>query len=487
MNMIRRAAMTALVCLAAAPAFTAPSWAASPTVEQRVQGVTTGLRSAVEIKGAPPARRTLESQMAALHVPGVAIAVIRGGKIEWARGFGVTRQGGEPVTADTLFQAGSVSKPVAAMAALAVVQDGRLSLDTDVNKTLKSWTLPASPFTATTPVTLRALLSHTAGTTVHGFAGYAAGEPVPTLPQVLSGTAPANSAPVVVDQAVGSAYRYSGGGYSIAQQMMVDATGLTFPALVRDKVLAPIGMTRSTEDQPLDAARSAHAAWPHDTKGALVAGGPHTYPEMAAAGLWTTASDLARFTIDLARSANGERGHVLSPKTAREMLTPVKSDYGLGLSVQGATARKYFYHNGSNAGYKAVILAYPDTGDGVVVLTNGDQGYQLSEAIVRAVAVEYGWPDYHPIERPIVPMPPAEQAKFVGTYTIGEAGDFTIRRDGDRLVADIWTGVVDPLFPDTASSFFITAQDLRIVFSDPDHGALSLRDDRMAFTRKPAK
>lgn len=482
MTMIRSAVIFAIAC-----AIAAPSWAANPTVEQRVRGVTTGLRSAVEIRGAPPAKQSLQDRMAALHVPGVAIAVIKGGKIEWARGFGVTRQGGEPVTADTLFQAGSVSKPVAAMAALAVVEDGRLSLDTDVNKTLKSWTLPASPFTATTPVTLRALLSHTAGTTVHGFAGYAAGAPVPTLPQVLSGTAPANSAPVVVDQAVGSAYRYSGGGYSIAQQMMVDATGQTFPAIVRDKVFAPIGMTRSTEDQLLDAARSAHAAWPHDSAGAVVEGGPHTYPEMAAAGLWTTANDLAKFVIDLAKSANGESGHVLSPKTAREMLTPVKSDYGLGVSIQGATARKYFYHNGSNAGYKAVILAYPDTGDGVVVLTNGDQGYQLSEAIVRAVAVEYGWPDYHPIERPVVPLSAAEQAKFAGTFTLGGDDDFTIRRDGDRLVADIWKGVIDPLFPSSASSFFITAQDLTISFSDPDHGVLTLRDYKGAFTRKPTK
>lgn len=478
--MIRTAITLALAGALASPA-------GAQTVAQRIQAVTGGVPAAVEIQGAPPSRQSLEARMAALHVPGVAIAVIKGGKVEWSRGFGVTRQGGEPVTADTLFQAGSVSKPVAAMAALAVVQDGRLSLDTDVNKTLKSWRLPDSPLTATTPVTLRALLSHTAGTTVHGFAGYAAGEPVPTLPHVLSGAAPANSAPVVVDQAVGSAYRYSGGGYSIAQQMVVDATGQTFPEVVRDKVLAPIGMSRSTEDQPLDVARSAHAAWPHDSKGALVAGGPHTYPEMAAAGLWTTANDLAKFVIDLAKSANGESGHVLSPKAAREMLTPVKSGYGLGLSIQGATARKYFYHNGSNAGYKAVLLGYPETGDGVVVLTNGDQGYQLSEAIIRAVAVEYGWPDYHPIERPVVSLGATEQAKFAGTFTLGDAGDFTIRRDGDRLVADIWTGVVDPLFPDTPSSFFITAQDLRIVFSDPDHGVLSLRDDKMAFTRKPAK
>lgn len=477
--MIRTAITLALACAIAAPA-------GAQTVEQRVQRVTGGLRQAVEIEGAPPVKQSLESRMAALRVPGVAMAVIRSGKVEWSRGFGVTRRGGEAVTADTPFQAGSVSKPVAAMAALAMVEDGRLSLDTDVNETLKSWTLPANAFTAKAPVTLRALLSHTAGTTVHGFAGYAAGAPVPTLPQVLSGTSPANSAPVMVDQAVGSAYRYSGGGYSIAQQMMVDAAGRSFPAIVRTKILAPIGMTHSTEEQPLDAARLARAAWPHDSAGAEVEGGPRTYPEMAAAGLWTTANDLAKFVIDLAKASNGETGHVLSPKMAREMLTPVKSDYGLGLSVRGATARKYFYHNGSNAGYKAVILAYPDTGDGVVILTNGDQGFQLSEAIVRAVAVEYGWPDYHPAQRATVALPLADQMKFTGAFTIGAAGDFTIRRDGDRLVADIWKGVVDPLFPASASSFFITAQNLTISFRDPDHGTLALGDDKVDFTRKTA-
>ena len=190
-----------VLTLALAGALATP--AEAQTVAQRIQAVTGGIPAAVEIQGAPPSRQSLEARMAALHVPGVAMAVIKGGKVEWSRGFGFTRQGGEAVTADTLFQAGSVSKPVAAMAALALVEDGRLSLDTDVNKTLKSWTLPASPFPTTTPVTLRALLSHTAGTTVHGFAGYKAGAPVPTLPQVLSGAAPANSDPVVVDQAVG--------------------------------------------------------------------------------------------------------------------------------------------------------------------------------------------------------------------------------------------------------------------------------------------
>jgi CubicO group peptidase (beta-lactamase class C family) len=477
------AVLIAAACATALPAWSAP--ADSPAVERRIQGVVGGLLPAVSIKGQPPLKRTLADEMKALHVPGVSIAVIHGGKIEWARGFGVTREGGAPVTADTLFQAGSVSKPIAAVAALRLVQDGRLPLDTDVNATLKSWKLPASAFTATTPVTLRALLSHTAGTTVHGFAGYAAGESVPTLPQVLDGAKPANSPPVVVDKPVGSEYRYSGGGYSIAQQMMVDATGQTFPALVRAKVLGPMGMSRSTEDQPLDATRLAAVAWPHDGSGAAITGGPHTYPEMAAAGLWTTAGDLARFVIDMQQADQGRSGHVLTPETAHLMLTPVKDDYGLGLAIRGAGPEKYFYHNGSNAGYKAVMLGYRASGDGVVVMTNGDRGFQLGEEILRAVAAEYGWPDYRPVERVSIPVDIADQARFIGTFTIEGPGDFTIRRDGDRLVAEIWKDVIDPLIPASASSFFITSQDLRIAFSDADHGTLTLGDYKGAFTRKP--
>lgn len=476
--------LIATTCAVALPAWSRP--ADDPAVEQRVQSVVNGLLPAVSIKGQPPLKRTLADEMKALNVPGVSIAVVRGGKMEWARGFGVTRQGGSPVTADTLFQAGSVSKPIAAMAALRLVQDGRLSLDTNVNQTLKSWKLPANAFTTTTPVTLRALLSHTAGTTVHGFPGYAAGAQVPTLPQVLDGAKPTNTSPVVVDKPVGSEYRYSGGGYSIAQQMMIDATGQAFPDLVRARVFDPIGMSRSTEDQPLDAARRAAVAWPHDASGASIKGGPHTYPEMAAAGLWTTASDLARFIIDLRQAAQGKAGHTLSPRTARTMLTPVKNDYGLGLAIRGVGPEKYFFHNGSNAGYKAVMLGYLGSGDGVAVLSNGDQGLQLGDEIIRAVAAEYGWPDYHPVERATTPLAITDQEKFVGTFTIKGPGDFTIRRKGDRLIAEIWKGVDDPLLPDSANSFFITSKDLRLSFSDPDHGTLTLGDYKGEFERKTA-
>ena len=207
---------------------------------------------------------------------------------------------------------------------------------------------------------------------------------------------------------------------------------------------------------------------------------------MAAAGLWTSASDLAKFVLDLQRAAKGEPGHVLSAETARMAFTPIKSGYGLGFTVSGSPANRYFYHDGSNAGYKAVILGYLTSGDGVVVMTNGDQGYELGEEIIRAVAAEYDWPDYRPIERTLATVPLQEQSRFIGTFTIEGLGDFTISRSGDHLVAEIFKGVTSPLFPASDHEFFITAQDLRLLFassSDFDHGTIQLGDLKLPFQR----
>ncbi len=411
---------------------------------------------------------SLKSEMDALHVPGVVIAVIHHGKVEWIKGYGVTRAGGQPVTADTLFQAGSVSKPVAAMAALKLVQDGKLSLDRPVNAGLKTWTLPENDFTRTTPVTLRHLLSHTAGTTVHGFQGYAAGEAVPSLTQVLDGAKPANSDPIRVDQPVGQTYRYSGGGYTVMQSLLIDTTGKSFPEVVRNEVLQPLGMRRSTYEQPLPAARMAEIAWPHDEAGKLIAGGPHTYPEMAAAGLWTTAPDLAAYVIEIQDALKGQ-GRVLSQDTAKTMVTPVKGDWGLGLEIGGATKDIYVYHDGSNVGYKATLVGYPTRGDGAVILTNGDQGYQLGQEIVRAIATTYGWPDFQPIQRRQVALDMAQQTRFTGTFTIKDLGSFEIRQDGNHLVAEIRAGQVYALLPSSDHGFFMTAQDIVITFASADN------------------
>ena len=199
-------------------------------VEQRIQHVTSGLIGGIVLSGQEHATHTLADRMKELNVPGVSIAVIHEGKIEWARGFGVRTLGGTAVNAETMFQAGSISKPLAALAALRLVQNGKLSLDADVNTFLTSWKFPGDPIAGGKPVTLRELLTHTGGTTVHGFPGYASTEPVPTLVQVLNGEKPANTARIRSEQPPGKEWNYSGGGYTIMQQAVIDVAKSPFPS-----------------------------------------------------------------------------------------------------------------------------------------------------------------------------------------------------------------------------------------------------------------
>lgn len=353
---------------------------AAADLEQKIQRVENGLT---------PEKTSIGERLKHYKVPGASVAVIAGGALEWARGYGVTSaDGGKPVTADTLFQAASISKPVAAMVALRLVEQGRLSLDEDVNVKLRSWKVPENEFTKTEKVTLRRLLNHSAGLTVHGFRGYAADESVPSLIEVLDGKKPANSAAIRVDIAPGSKGRYSGGGYEVMQQLVIDVTGWPFPQVARELVLAPLGMSHSTYEQPLPPRYAATAATGHRPDGTAIKGGWHTYPEMAAAGLWTTPSDLAGVVLEVQKG-----GQVLQPTTVRAMLTKLAWDYGLGLGLGEKGGSKWFAHGGSNEGFRCTMFAYIERGQGAIVMTNGDGGSQLADEILRSIGVEYGWPN----------------------------------------------------------------------------------------------
>ena len=272
---------------------------------------------------ADPIDDTVAALMAKRKIHGLSLAVIQDGAIVKAQGYGfIDGSGKTPVTTDTLFQAGSISKPVSALGMLALVEKERLSLDADVNGVLKTWKVPENDLTKTERVTLRRLLSHSAGLTVHGFPGYAVGTTVPTLVQVLDGNKPANTAAIRVDLLPGSKWRYSGGGYTVAQQLVIDVAGQSFPAFMHATVLKPLGMTASTFEQPLPAEKAALTATGHLPTGARpVPGRWHIYPEMAAAGLWTTPSDLARFAIAVQDAVAARATPVISTKLTREMLT----------------------------------------------------------------------------------------------------------------------------------------------------------------------
>jgi CubicO group peptidase (beta-lactamase class C family) len=336
---------------------------------------------------------SLAERMEYYKVPGVSIAVINDYQVEWAKGYGVLEAGGsERVTPETLFQAASVGKPVVAVAALNFVERGILELDGDVNRSLVSWQVPESEFTAEENVTLRRLLSHSAGTTVGAFRGYAQGEKIPNLQQILEGEPPANSPPINVDIVPGTQHRYSGGGFMIVQQLLEDVAGEPFAEIMHDVVLEKWGMTVSTFESPLPEDLWSIAAAGHRPDGSTIAGGWHTYPEMGSgASMWATPSDLANFAIGVMLSYTGQPDGVLSKDMAIEMLTPQIENRGLGpVVIDEGGDLFYFLHPGANEGYRDYLLAYPKRGQGVIIMTNGDNGEALLDEIKRSLSIEYG-------------------------------------------------------------------------------------------------
>ncbi len=334
------------------------------------------------------------AQMKERKIPGLALTVIGNGKIVRAQGYGY-RDGEQrqPVTPSTLFQAASVSKPLAALGALHLVETGAVSLDENVNAKLRSWHIPENRLTKNHPITLRLLLSHSAGVTVEGFSGYVVGAPIPSLVQILQGQRPANSAPVRVDQIPGTQWRYSGGGYLVIQQMIIDITGKSFAAYMDESVLRPLGMSSSTFIQPLPENLASRAATGYTGEPRrAVEGRWHVKPELAAGGLWTTAGDLARFYIGIQRSLAGASNPVISPSMTRQMLTRQNGDSGLGFMLGGIPQR--FGHNGENVGFNAVTVAF-ETGQGAVILMNANTDLEvLKNILVRTIGEEYHWPGY---------------------------------------------------------------------------------------------
>jgi CubicO group peptidase (beta-lactamase class C family) len=337
---------------------------------------------------------TLDQVMQRFRVPGVSVAVIKDFQIHWAKGYGVAdANSGRAVQTDTPFQAASISKPVTAMAAMRLVQDAKFGLDDDVNRLLTSWRVPASEDTGGQPVTPRSLMSHTSGADDgFGFPGYEPAAPRPTVVQILDGAAPSNVGKVTFARPPYAAYKYSGGAVTLMQLLLTDVTGEPFAALLRTRVLDPLAMTNSTFEQPPPEAWAGRLAHAHNGQGAHGGVAWHVYPEQAAAGLWTTPSDLARFAIEVQHTVRGQKGKVLTASSAREMTSPVGTGpFGVGLIVEKRGEGWYFSHGGANWGFRCSLAAHVRKGYGVVVMTNGDAGGPVIAEVEARVAAAYNW------------------------------------------------------------------------------------------------
>jgi CubicO group peptidase (beta-lactamase class C family) len=472
------------LCAVALAASLATSAIAADTGKIRIRRVTQEMPPPVLVRGESPGVTSLSVRMEELRVPAVSIAVIHKGRIEWARGFGVTRWGGPPVTDRTLFQAASISKPVFALAVVRLADIGRLNLRANVNDYLTTWKVQDSSFTRQAPVTLRALLSHTAGITGQGFRGYEPKAPLPNLGQILDGAPPANNSPVRVDTQPGDRYRYTGGGYVVAQAVLQDVTKEPVERFLQEFLLQPLGMKHSTFEQPLPASRAAAIALPYRADGSPVPGGPRAYPELAAAGLWTTPSDLARYALGVQAALQGKAKALISASMARAMLTPVLDGNGLGPRIGGGTSRKFFTHNGGNEGYRCLFVAYED-GEGAVVMTNSDNGGVIMEEVMRSIASAYGWPDFAPAMRTLADVKPERVARLIGAYQFDDGSIYIMRRHAGRLEGQELGQAPLELFTSSDHELFSRVVDLVVGFEGTDGKTMTMRQ-RLGETERRA-
>lgn len=432
------------------------------TPEQRDQsgGIAAGLRPIVHIANRPPLLMSLKERMLAHGVPGVSIAIMRADEIVLRYAEGVVARGGsQPVNTETVFQAASISKPAFATILMRYRDLHGLELDENVNSLLTSWKLPTHEWQGENDVTLRRLLSHTAGTTVHGFPGYASGVDVPSLKQLLNGTPPTNTAPIVVDMQPGTAFRYSGGGTSVAQLVLEDVADTSLTDMAQEYLFEPAGMDHSVFAQPLPMGFEANAALPHDNRGDPVPGGAHTYAALAAAGLWTTPSDILKWASSVRRANAGAQGEIVSPESAQDMLTNPLGPVGIGFFIDDANGALSFGHGGSNEGFRANFYVYTETGDGIAVMTNGENGSILIREIIHRAAEIYGWDDVQPIVKTVIEVPQDTLQTFVGTYQVTEPfeASATISFDGEALVLSSEGYLAgEPFLPEETNKFFST-------------------------------
>jgi len=359
-------------------------------ISSEIKAIENGLLPTYQVYGDSVITYTLLDRMEYYKVPGVSIALVEKGKLKWAKGYGMANTDTKTnVDTNTIFQAGSISKPIAALAALKLVEEGKLDLDTDVSSYLKDWKIPANKFTATQKVTLRRLLTHTAGMTVHGFPGYEQKDSFPTIIQVLNGQG--NTPKIVIDTIPNSIWRYSGGGYTLMEKIVEDTSNKSLDQFMAAHFLAPLGMRNSTYEQPLGTKYHTNASAAYNTKGEIVEGFWNNYPEQAAAGLWTTPTDLAKYAMEVQQILAGKENGVLSKKTIDQMLTKHKNNWGLGPSLQWEKDSLIFRHGGKNRGFTNQFISFANKGSAVIVMTNADNGGKLISEILRAISKKYQW------------------------------------------------------------------------------------------------
>ena len=447
-------------------------------LDERISRIENGLESRLQIQYKDSIIKsiyTIEERMQELKIPGLSIAVLNNGEIEWTKGYGIADSvENRKVTTKTLFQAGSISKPVSATRALQLVDQGLIDLDSNINTFLSSWRLPDNEFTEKQKVTTRRILNHTAGLTISGFKGYKKGDTIPSTPDILDGRG--NTDPVRIYKEPGKSWSYSGGGYTIMQQMIMDIDQNGFSETMIKNVLNPLGMTSSTFENPLPEKYHSIAATGYNFDGTQVEGKWWIYPEMAAAGLWTTPSELILWAKEIQQILQTQKDGLLQAKTVNEMLTPNDDDQGLGPYVLDLT----FGHGGADEGFRADLLVWKETANAVVIMVNSQNGNTIIREILLSIVQEYGLPGYSPTRKVFKEQSHEQLKRFVGKYDFQERGQAAIivKDDGLEFTGELFSTPIF-LWPESDSTFFNKNSGTRYKFSTKNGMVKSVKFSRV--------
>lgn len=457
-------------------------------IESQIERVENGLPEITQ--NGDTLKYSLTDWMEKLAIPGVSIAVIDNYEIVWTKGYGVTSRGSEsfPISTETIFQAGSIAKPVTALGVLHYVDRGTFDLDKDINSYLKSWTLPDSNVASKRQVTIRELLAHSGGISPGGFGGYGRTETLPDILQILSGKSPARNNPAEIIEEPGNRVMYSGLGYTILQLALEEQLNKPFEQIMKESVLSPLELNNSAFKESSSDKFASKIAFGHYYMGDAVQDGWDQYPEMAAAGLWSTPTDLAKLVVEVAKSKSGKSNQILSTESTKLMLATHKDHMGLGFVVK-PDQDGYFAHAGLNNGYYSYFEMYADKGKGAVIMTNSNNGQLIWNLIFTSLAREYNWPGANVrninssyrqrlfrhtqnVESPRVEIEadPAILAKYTGTYELAPGFNFVITFKGNQLRMKLGNQRQLSLFPESKTKFFTKAVDAQLSFVMNDLG-----------------
>lgn len=411
----------------------------SQEIQNRIKSVENNLRPWTKIKGQP--EWTLAERMKHHHVKGISIVVIKDFKIDWAKAYGLAdSSSGRPVDTHTLFQVGSISKAINGLAILSLVQNGKLDLNTDINEYLKSWKFPYDSLSKGKKISLANLLSHTAGLSGHGFPGYAIGDTIPTLIEILDGKPPANTKAIRSEFEPSLKYKYSGGGTTISQLIIQDVVQQPYHHFMRKTIFDPLEMQTSSYEQPPSEANKKLLATGYLASGKAVPGNYHIYPEQAAAGLWSNPGEIAAYVIEIQQSLLGKSNKILSKEMATQYVMPYNSNYvtpypdeevALGVFNRKAGNERYFTHDGSDRGFKAKFIGSIEDGYGAVLMINSDSR-EILEEVVNAIAFTYNWKNFLEPDKEVIKVNDDILNSYVGEYLF-ENDPMSIIKEGDQL------------------------------------------------------